>query len=106
MNYLLIKLEANWADEFDVDCLWVTTEKAFEEWKEDMSKRDIAEDIEIYFGTNEFVSFESYDYIMQNLTVEPITQAFYVDFTNMIGETFGLVDLKYLPECYEYLDEE
>ena len=56
-KYLLIKYNGDWADEFDVDLLWVTTEEEFEQWKNELSTKDIDESVEIYFGTNEFISF-------------------------------------------------
>lgn len=105
MNYLLIKYNNSWADEFNINCLWVTTEEEFEEWKEDLLRRDVSEYEEIYLGTNEWVNFYSSQEIIDSLSIERISKSFYVDFINMIGETFGLINLKELPEQYNYLDE-
>lgn len=30
MEYILVKMECNWADEFDIKCLWATTISEFD----------------------------------------------------------------------------
>ncbi len=105
MNYLLIQLKDTWADEFDVDCLWVTTEEEFKAWKHDLSKRNIKESIEIYLGTSEWITFDSFERIINSLIITPISNTFYIDFVNMIGETFGLIKLDDLSQYYDYLKE-
>lgn len=106
MKYLLIKLEYNWADEFDVTCLWITTEDIFEEWKEQLNKCNINEDVDIYFGTNEWITFDSLYGILNSLVVAQISEEFYYTFNKLIGDEFGLISLKYLPDQYEQLDED
>jgi len=105
MNYLLVQLKDNWADKFNVDCLWVTTEEEFKAWKYDLSKRDINERIEIFFGTNEWITFDSFERIINSLIINSISNTFYIDFVNMIGETFGLIKLDDLSQHYDYLKE-
>lgn len=99
-KYLLIKYNGDWADEFDVDLLWVTTEEEFEQWKKELSTKDIDEYVEIYFGTNEFISFSSYEEIIENIEVSEISEDFYNTFIKLIGNSFGLIDLQDLPERY------
>lgn len=99
-KYLLIKYNGDWADEFDVDLLWVTTEEEFEQWKNELSTKDIDESVEIYFGTNEFISFSSYEEIIENIEVSEISKDFYNTFIKLIGNSFGLIDLLDLPERY------
>lgn len=99
-KYLLIKYNGDWADEFDVDLLWVTTEEEFEQWKNELSTKDINESVEIYFGTNEFISFSSYEEIIENIEVSEISKDFYNTFIKLIGNSFGLIDLLDLPERY------
>ena len=99
-KYLLIKYNDNWADEFDVDLLWVTTEEEFEQWKNELSTKDIDNSVEIYFGTNEFISFSSYEEIIEGIEVSEISKDFYNTFIKLIGDYFGLIDLLDLPERY------
>ena len=57
MNKILVKLNYCWADEFDVDSLWMTTEEEYKEFLDELQDCVISDEKEIYFGTNEFVSF-------------------------------------------------
>jgi len=62
MSKILIKYEANWADEFDCEGFAVYDKK---EWEEHCNKVEkafekINKEIEIGFGSNEYFTFESY----------------------------------------------
>lgn len=105
MEYILVKMECNWADEFDIKCLWATTISEFDSWKADLLKRDISDYEEIYYGTNEFVSFSSFEDIMESLKITKISKSFYEEFINNIGKTFGLIDINCLGESYSLLEE-
>jgi hypothetical protein len=107
MKYLLIKLDTNWADEFDVNAFWVTTDEEFEDWKQMLQKCDIHEGNEICFGTNEYITFDSYEEIIDSLTLIELEEKFALDLIDLFGSSYGLVDLPYFPEQlgYDYSEE-
>lgn len=105
LKYLLINLTCDWADEFDVKALWVTDEETFNKWKKELFKKDICEHVEIYYGTNEWITFSSYEDIMINLEVIEIDSVFYNKFIEYIGEEYGLINLSSLSEYYNDLEE-
>lgn len=106
MDKILIKMDYCWADEFDIECLWATTIQEFEDFKSKLSKLDISDDVEIYFGTNEWISFTSYEDIMDSLEVIYVPNTFHSIFTEYIGETFGLISIPDLLEHYNTLEDE
>ena len=59
--YLLVKLDMNWADEFDVNAFWVTTQNRYDQFLRTIIEYDFSDNDEIYFGTNEWISFSSTD---------------------------------------------
>lgn len=85
-NYLLIKFEYPWADEFDVKSLQVITENEWELLKINAEDRLSQQSIIIYFGTNEFIEIQNYDDFTKSFTIIPITEKFYNDFKKFIGE--------------------
>lgn len=103
---LLISINKCYADEFDVEAFWVTTVENFEVWKEKLSKSVISEDKEIYFGTNECISFDSYDDIIDSLRIKEISKSEAKTIIKLIGRTYGLIDLSALPENYEEINNE
>ena len=104
-NYLLVRLNSSWADEFDVEALWVTTSEEFKTWLEELDTC-VVNNVEIYFGTNESITFDSKEEIINSLIVTEITSTFYNQFIALIGETFGLINLKTLPEIYKESEDE
>lgn len=100
MKKILVKMDYCWSDEFDVKSLWVTTKEEFDKFKDELLKLDINEDVEIYFGTNEFVSFYSAEDIINSLIVTEISEDFYNEFIKNIGENYGLIEIPYLLEHY------
>lgn len=102
MQYLLIKMDSNWADEFDVNAFWITTDEEFEDWKDILSKCYISDGFEIYFGTNEFISFSSYEDIIESLTIVELEESFALNLIDLFGHIYGLIDLEELPNHYEY----
>lgn len=103
MKHLLIKLEYCWADEHYVPSIWITTEREFNIWKEELSIRNINEDIEISFGTNQWINFNNYDEIIDSLVIKEISESTYNEIVNFINN-YGLIDLPYLLEAYERHD--
>lgn len=100
MKYVLIEMDFCWADEFDVPVLWFTTEDKFTLWKERMSSLDISDDVEIYYGTNEYINFESYEELINSLIIREVSEETYKEMTSF-WESYGLIDLRTLAEWYE-----
>lgn len=105
-NKILVSLSNSWADEFDVNALWVTTVQEFENFKSELYKRDISEYVEIYFGTNEWIDFDSAGSILDNISITPISEEFYNEFVQKIGQTYGLISIPGLLEDYEKIENE
>jgi hypothetical protein len=105
MDYVLVALDANYADEFDVNSLWVTTQEEYEEVLRDIDKYFVP-DIEFYFGTNEFISFDTKDDILSCIDAAPISKEFYEEFVNLIGETYGLISIPEMVERFKREDDE
>jgi len=101
MKKLLVKLNYCWADEFDVDALWVTDEKEYADFLENLKRCKIDDSTEICFGTNEYVFFGSYEEIVDSLTVSEISDTFFGDFMIHIGQTYGLISIPDLVGIYE-----
>jgi hypothetical protein len=100
--YLLIKLTMNWADEFDVDSFWVTTQARYDRFVKTIINFEFNDDDEIYFGTNECISFSSTNELLSSLKVTSITKEFYDQLISHFGEEYGLV---YLTSIEEYAAE-
>ena len=102
MKYLLVKLNANYADEFDVDSMWVTTEEDHIALLADLKEHEdnIHDGNEIYFGTNEAIYFDNYEELMHSLDVVEITPEFYNDFLTFVGNGHGPFDDATLSEIY------
>jgi len=69
---ILLKCEADYADEFDVYGLVIIDSEEWENFKKQV--HDIDYPIEIYFGTNEAILFESSDSVLQSMTPYEITE--------------------------------
>jgi hypothetical protein len=89
-NYLLIKLYFNYADEFDVESFWVTTQEVYNAFLKDLENYDLSENDELYFGTNEFISFESVEFLLNSLEITPITEEFFNQLLYNFGDDYGL----------------
>lgn len=99
-KYVLVKLNDNWEHEFEIEALWATTQDEYNTFKKQLSRVEM-KDKEIYFGTNEFVSFSSTEDFFNSLEIFAITKEFYNTFINIIGETFGLISI---PDLLEHFD--
>lgn len=102
MKYLLVKLNYYYADEFDVDSMWITTESEHEQFLQNLKdhKDRINDATEIHFGTNEFVSFSSFEELVRSMKVVEITPEFYNDFMTFIGYDYGLISPDTILERY------
>jgi hypothetical protein len=72
MKNFLVKFDGNWADEFDTNGFQLMSEK---EWvKLFYSIKNTNYPLEIYFGSNEFWTFERPEDILDNLTLRVVTK--------------------------------
>lgn len=108
-EYVFIKSVHCYADEFDTHEVAVWELSRYNAWKEALEKAFIGQkDIEMYFGSNEFLIFNSAAEVLEGITVKPVTE----DEANVLkkylfdyGDTFGTGPvLGY--EFDEYEDEE
>ena len=105
MNYVIVSLGVNWADEFDVNSLWVTTQEEYEDVLRDIDKNFVS-DVEIYFGTNESICFDSKDDLLECIDSAPISKEFYDEFLTLIGETYGPLSIPEIAERFKEENEE
>jgi hypothetical protein len=102
MNKVLVNLDYCYADEFNVNGLWVTTLEAYENFLDELEDCEINDDTEIYFGTNEFIIFESYEDITDSLVAKLVSDEFYNDFIKYIGsDTYGIINIPELIERFK-----
>ena len=95
MSFYLLKFNADWADEFDVDGIVAFTSTELEKYKEklnsifsELSKNDI---VEWYFGTNEFFEYENIDELWSDLDLTEITEVDYNIFIRLVGKQTGYI---------------
>ena len=130
MKYYLIETEADYADEFYVRGMCVLTEKEFEELnntfskylererkrKEKVKNKEVLvplyyAEYEFYFGTNEFLSFESVEEIRDTYEIKEISEEQYKILKELNLLNFGettLIDIFFdgrLEEQMEDLEE-
>ena len=98
--YLLVKLDMNWADEFDVNAFWVTTQNRYDQFLRTIIEYDFSDNDELYFGTNEYINFESKEELFNSLVVTEITSSVHSFIIALIGKTFVVINLETLPEQY------
>jgi hypothetical protein len=86
-KYLLIKYDDNWADEFNISGFFVTTSVEWEKYINEVSQASYPQNV--YFGTNEFVEFQTFEDFYNRLTIKPISEEEFIILSNLfaIGET-------------------
>lgn len=105
-KYILVKLDYSWADEFYVNALWVTTQDEYNAFLDKLETLDINDSVEIYFGTNEWISFYSYESLYESLSETNISKEFHDEFIKSVGSSeFGLVSIPSLVEYFEDAEE-
>lgn len=72
-EYVIVHYDDNWADEFDVECKWVVHKPVWEAFAAEVTKY-ITQEVEIYFGTNEYISIESGAAVVRACKVEEIPE--------------------------------
>lgn len=81
-KYKIVKFAANYADEFDIDGIRIFEEKDWDEYVENMH---IEWPDEWYFGTNEFIEFQSFEDFMSKFTINTVSGKRAQYFNEMVG---------------------
>lgn len=77
-QYLVVQSEFDYADEFDVYGLYITTKTLYDMMMEEAKKYfDVHDDYEGWFGTNEAILVESFEDYQAGLHVSEITEETY-----------------------------
>lgn len=87
-DYVLLKIDTCWADEFDVEGFTVSTKEKWDEINEKL-KDNFPCDQEFYFGTNEFITFDSYEDWKSGIKVIPITEDEAKDIRRLFGSGYA-----------------
>jgi hypothetical protein len=74
-NYVLVKLDKNYADEFDVEAFVVVTDTYLEAAKASILKNGREAGLHMNFGTNEWLEWGSGEELVAGLDVTPLTTA-------------------------------
>ncbi len=87
----MIIFQDNWADEINIESLWVTTGDNFKEFLSTVEKNmDVILNIEHYCGTNEYIEYSDENDFWSCFTFKSVSEQFYNDFKKHIGsEEYG-----------------
>jgi len=105
-THVLIKYEADYADEFYIHGLKLMTLEEWERKKQELeeffSKVPIGKEITYNFGTNEWIEYSSKKQVLQDLDVSKITEGAFNVMINSLGSNrFG-----HLPNLYLFRNED
>ena len=97
MEYVLIKFEKDYADEFDVHGIMVLP---LDEWKKQLELFEKAEyPFTKGFGTNEELEFNTFKDVKKAFTVSQINEQEYEVFKKFFGNTYSdSIDFGFIPE--------
>lgn len=90
-DFYIIKSCFNYSDEFDVYGIALMTKEEFAFWL-DAAKtyfKEIDEVCEMGFGTNEELSFDSYEDVLYGIDYTGLTEQKYKMFYGVLGKYFG-----------------
>lgn len=102
-EYVFVTMSHDYADEFDVECCFVAKKEEFEKQMNVIrlafDASVIEDDHEYYFGTNEYLSFNSFDDFERGVEVKPCSEEFYNEWFNLTaGSAVGFCVLDRLYE--------
>ena len=106
MNHVIVTMNFCWADEFDVEALWVTSLDGYKNFVDEVKKHDFS-DKEVYFGTNEAITFDSTEKLLSSLRVHQISSITYNELLRVFkSDTFGLISIPSLLDMFEEEEED
>lgn len=89
-TYKLVKVSFDYADEFQCQEFKMMTTEEYDDWIKDIEERINDGENEFYFGTNEFLEFESFDDFKDGLTVYDLPKEDYNIFSKyFFSSSFG-----------------
>lgn len=96
----LVKLESNYADEFDIRGFCIMTDVEYQEYLDQIDKYFKENtDLEYYFGTNEFILFEDKEALLNDLIATKISSTEAEILIKNIGKTYGIfINVDYFKE--------
>ena len=112
MKYIVAKYSADYADEFDCEGFGVFSKKQWDKLCKDTEKVfESKGSIEVGFGTNEYLEFESYDDWFNTFDIYEVEEAEANLLIKLFGEAWGtgsgILDIKsYMIDTGEYDEEE
>jgi hypothetical protein len=96
MEYVLVKFKKDYADEFDVTGVMVVSK---ETWEKELEKFKTAKyPFEKYFGTNEYLEFDSFKDAMRSFKVYDLTQEEYEILKKFFHEYSDIIQFGFIPE--------
>ena len=104
MNKYVMVLRHDWADEFTVEALQIATLEEINSFKNRLNKfkGKNLEGIEVYYGTNEFITFDSVEEMYNSITIHEVPCEFADTLEKIIGyKSLGLINILDLPYYYE-----
>ena len=101
-NYILVKLDCDCADEFNINSFWVTTVEEYNRFLKAAAEHDFAGE-EFYFGTNECMVFHSTDHFLSSISSERISEEYYNALLDSFGDDYGILSI---PGIWESIDPE
>lgn len=87
MSYILAKFDDNYADEFDVHGFMVMDQEYYNQFVKDLPKIKFPN--EIWFGTNEGITFQSLDEYKKAFTFQEIDENEYLVLKKLFGNTYS-----------------
>lgn len=99
MNYVVVKFNYDYADEFDVKALWFTTFEQYNAIIKNISKLGVL-DLNYYFGTNECIEIEHSKELIDCLSFYVIDSKTFETMTKILGSTFGNINL---PDLFNFI---
>ena len=97
-------LSYDWADEFTAEALQIVTLEEINSFKNGLNKfkdRNL-EGLQIYYGTNEFITFDNVEEIYNSITIHEVSDEFADTLEKIIGyKSFGVINILDLPYYYE-----
>lgn len=94
---LLIKFNSDWADEFDVSGFMVISFKDWQNHITNVAKQFLStSEIEVYFGTNESMTYESLLNYINKFTITPINSEEFLVLKKLFGVKLDHNDNEYI----------
>lgn len=103
MQKVLVQWNTNWADEMDIQGFQILTVDEWNDYKSAVEKR---KNFEIYVGTNEEISYDSGEDLLEELEVTLITKVEVEIIEKFFGDGGGFTEFMSAAEDDEEYDDE